>query len=140
MSLWRSVLLKVGLLALTLGTLAWIGWGRSATSAPPVSASEAEPLRVDDAGVPAAVRPGESPAPQKLDLNRATAMEFERLPGVGPVLAQRMVAYRNSIGRFQAVEELDGVKGIGKKKLDQLKPFLTVAKAARPESGHKEPL
>ncbi|MBX3304982.1 MAG: ComEA family DNA-binding protein, partial [Nitrospira sp.] len=62
-----------------------------------------------------------------LDLNRATADELEALPGIGAVLAQRVVAFRESAGRFRTVDDLRGVKGIGAKKFDRLKSLITVS-------------
>lgn len=56
---------------------------------------------------PAAVGDG------KVNLNTATAAELEELPGVGPVLAGRIVAYRESHGPFRTVAELDEVSGVG---------------------------
>ena len=64
---------------------------------------------------------------QALDLNRASAADLEQLPGIGAVLAQRMITYRQSHGGFQTVEELRQVKGIGRKKLDRVRPLVTVA-------------
>ena len=52
-----------------------------------------------------------------IDLNRATAVELEALPGVGPVLAGRIVAYRDLNGPYGAVEDLLDVGGIGEAKL-----------------------
>jgi len=52
-----------------------------------------------------------------IDLNRATAVQLEELPGVGPVLAGRIVAYRELNGPFGAVEDLLDVGGIGEAKL-----------------------
>mgnify|MGYP001812189286 CR=1 FL=1 len=52
-----------------------------------------------------------------VDLNRANAVELEALPGVGPVLASRIVAYRDLNGPFEAVEDLLDVGGIGEAKL-----------------------
>ena len=54
---------------------------------------------------------------QGIDLNRAAAAELEALPGVGPVLAARIVAYRDLNGPFTAVEDLLDVGGIGEAKL-----------------------
>ena len=56
---------------------------------------------------------GRAPGGTPLDLNRATAAELETLPGIGPVLAARIVAYRDSVGRFDAVSDLSAVPGIG---------------------------
>lgn len=59
-----------------------------------------------------------------IDLNRASAEELEQLPGVGPVLAQRIVEYRQQVGRFQSVDELRNVRGIGSKRLEQIRPLV----------------
>ncbi|MGH7506742.1 MAG: ComEA family DNA-binding protein [Longimicrobiales bacterium] len=60
-----------------------------------------------------------------LDLNRATAAELERLPGIGPALAQRIVVYRDSVGRFERIDQLDRVKGIGPALLARLSTLVT---------------
>ena len=52
-----------------------------------------------------------------VDINIATAAELETLDGIGPVLAQRIISYREQNGPFKAVEELDSVSGIGPKRL-----------------------
>lgn len=66
------------------------------------------------------------PAGLRINLNTATQAELERLPGVGPVTAQRIIEYRSQVGAFQSVEELENVKGIGPKKLEQISPYVTV--------------
>jgi competence protein ComEA len=62
-----------------------------------------------------------------LNLNTATAEDLEALPGVGPVLARRIIEYRQARGPFQTIDDLLAVHGIGKKKLAQLAPLITVA-------------
>ncbi|MGC3953515.1 MAG: ComEA family DNA-binding protein [Propionicimonas sp.] len=57
---------------------------------------------------------------QKLSLNSATQAEFETLPGIGPVTAGRIVAWREQHGRFSRIEELQEVDGIGPKTYAQL--------------------
>ncbi|HEY3294937.1 MAG TPA: helix-hairpin-helix domain-containing protein [bacterium] len=52
-----------------------------------------------------------------IDINTATATDFERLDGIGPVLAARMVQYREQHGHFASVDQLDDVPGIGPKRL-----------------------
>jgi competence protein ComEA len=60
----------------------------------------------------------------RLEINRASAAELERLPGIGPALARRIVAYRDTAGPFQRLEELDRVPGIGPAILARLAPLL----------------
>ncbi len=74
----------------------------------------------------------------KLDLNRATAQEFEELPGIGPVLAERIIDYRKSGKAFRMVDDLRAVKGIGKKKFDRIRALITVTPTVvQPERGKK---
>lgn len=61
-----------------------------------------------------------------LDVNSATAEDLTALPGIGPVLAQRIVTYRESHGDFQAVEELLNVEGIGEKRMESIAELLTI--------------
>lgn len=61
-----------------------------------------------------------------LELNRATAAQLEAVPGIGPVLAQRILDYRKQHGPYRSLEELDGVKGIGPKTLEQLREYLYI--------------
>jgi competence protein ComEA len=60
-----------------------------------------------------------------LDLNRATAGELDALPGVGPVLAQRIVDHRKQ-GPFTSVDQLDDVPGIGPARAAELAELVTV--------------
>lgn len=76
------------------------------------------------AAAPRAAVPGTPAAP--LSLNTATAAELEALPNVGPVLAGRIVAHRDSIGGFTAVEQLLEVDGIGEKTFAALRELVTV--------------
>ena len=62
----------------------------------------------------------------EVHLNRATADELERLPGVGPALAERILAYRKAHGRFGNVEELQQVPGIGPKTIEVLRRYLSI--------------
>ncbi|HEX6946277.1 MAG TPA: ComEA family DNA-binding protein [Acidimicrobiia bacterium] len=62
----------------------------------------------------------------RIAVNRATAAELENLPGVGPVLAERIVAYREQNGPFETVEDLLQVPGIGEAKLAALRDLIAV--------------
>lgn len=66
------------------------------------------------------------PRPGRVNINLATATELQRLPHVGPVLAGRIVAYREQHGPFKRVEDLRKVKGIGEKTLARIRPYLTI--------------
>ena len=65
-------------------------------------------------------------AEHPLDLNMATAEELMRLPGIGEVLAERILAYREETGGFSDPEELLKIKGIGEATLEELHPIVIV--------------
>ena len=66
------------------------------------------------------------PAETALNINTATAEELEALPGIGPVLAGRILAYREENGGFRAVEELTKVEGFGTGTLEDIWDLITV--------------
>lgn len=59
-----------------------------------------------------------------IDLNRANAAELDCLPGIGPVLARRIIDYRTRHGRFSRCEELLAVPGIGPRLLERVRPHV----------------
>jgi competence protein ComEA len=60
----------------------------------------------------------------KIPINSAWTEELELLPGIGPSLANRIVAYREEHGDFKRIEDLKKVKGIGDKVLKQINPYV----------------
>lgn len=62
----------------------------------------------------------------RLDLNRATAEDLRRLPGVGPTLADQIVRARERQGRFATAEDLRAVPGMGPKKFERIRDLVTV--------------
>lgn len=62
--------------------------------------------------------------PKDVNINTADKETLVLLPGVGPVMAEAILAYRKDNGNFKSVDELTKVKGIGDKTLEKLKPFL----------------
>lgn len=67
------------------------------------------------------------PPAKPIDLNLANAKELQELPGVGPVTAQRIIEMRQKSGRFHRIEDLLAVRGISQKKLDAMRPYLTIS-------------
>jgi len=74
-------------------------------------------------------RADEAAAKKVVNVNQASAAELERLPRVGPKLAERIVAHRSQHGAFKRVEDLMEVKGVGEKTFALLKPYLSTAGA-----------
>ena len=64
------------------------------------------------------------PSQGTVDINTADAGELQRLPGVGPAMAARIIAFRQSAGGFKKPEELMEVSGIGPKKYAKMQPFI----------------
>lgn len=70
-----------------------------------------------------------SQSPPLIDINSASYSELQNLPGIGPVIAQRIVDYRSANGAFSAIDSLINVKGIGKEKMNQLRNLITIQKS-----------
>ncbi|MEK6804442.1 MAG: helix-hairpin-helix domain-containing protein [Nitrospirota bacterium] len=164
----RSLLIKVAMLAVTLGSLIWIGsvtpirqipshpvrpaaevqvavTPRQVSTPPavlPVGGSSLTATKLPDIPATSPVEESEPPAPheqptsglrpvhreaaRQVDLNHATALDLQALPGIGPKLAQRVIDHRTARGPFGKVEDLRQVKGIGRKKFDRLRPHVLV--------------
>jgi competence protein ComEA len=90
----------------------------------------------------AAQAPDRAPRPAAMavvvNLNTASASDFEALPGIGPKTAARIIEYRQKNGPFKKIEELMNVPGIGEKNFLKLKPQITVA-SARAEASAARP-
>lgn len=74
--------------------------------------------------------PKTQPAPEQatpVNLNTATAADLQKLPGIGPAVAERIIEQRQKLGGFKKVEDLMTVRGIGEKTFLKLKPLITVA-------------
>jgi competence protein ComEA len=68
-----------------------------------------------------------------VNLNTATSADLEKLPGVGPAVAARIIEYRQKNGAFKKIEDLMNVRGIGEKTFLRLKPLITIAPAKTAE-------
>lgn len=74
----------------------------------------------------AAVHAQKQPPAKPIDLNVANVKELQELPGVGAVTAQRIIDMRQKTGRFKRVEDLLAIRGISQKKLDTMRPYVTL--------------
>ncbi len=62
----------------------------------------------------------------KIDINTATLAGLDSIPGIGPVIAQRIIDHRNANGNFKSVEDIKNVKGIGEKTFEKIKDYIEV--------------
>ncbi len=79
----------------------------------------------------------------KLNINTATEAQIALLPGIGPKLAAEVVSHRASNGGFKSIEEIKTINGIGDKKFEKIKDFITVEgdttiRSIKGEKGEKE--
>ena len=81
------------------------------------------PQQIESAETTAPTSPAEK---GKLNINTATAQELTMLPGIGEVLAQRIVDYRNEHGAFTSIDELLNVKDIGPVRLEKITDYITI--------------
>ena len=138
-----SLVIRLAMVAATAGVVVWIGW----TLPSPLvhnldETSQLDPLDTNEHGstdpLPQSktvfetvskrartqsARPSVSPT---VDLNRASERDLEGLPGIGPILAFRILEYREARGPFRDVEQLRRVKGIGKKTFDRIRALVRV--------------
>lgn len=139
----KSLFLKGGILGFGFVAVLWAGWpqppitpldhfsSRSESEAvqenqhqlPPVSSiSNNESLRASTQGGNLQT----ADVPPLVNLNVSSQKELEALPGIGKVLAGRIVTYRSTHGAFQRINDLVKVSGIGGKRLQRLLPYVTV--------------
>lgn len=118
---------KLGLWVAAMAMAAGVAWAQ------PVRTTQAAPS--PGARPVAAASSSTNVAPDLvLDLNKATAEEFEKLPGIGPAKAKAMVDYQKSHG-YRKVEDVTKIQGIGRKTLQKLRPQLTVSDRASSAGG-----
>lgn len=130
---WAAILVTLTLLSFAAGFF----FGRSTVpsavqveGAVPVESPYSAPVEASPAAsenVPEETEPQPSPEVEfPIDLNSADASQLEALPEIGPVLAQRIVDYREESGGFSSIEELKNVSGIGDKTYDAIKNLVKV--------------
>ena len=62
----------------------------------------------------------------KININKATLSEFTSISGIGEGTASKIIEYRNQNGMFKSIEELKNVSGIGEKKFEMIKDYITI--------------
>jgi competence ComEA-like helix-hairpin-helix protein len=69
------------------------------------------------------------PPTHPINLNSASAAELQQVPGIGPSTADKILEMRKSYGAFKSVDDLLAIKGIGPKRLEKMRKYLTIGKA-----------
>jgi competence ComEA-like helix-hairpin-helix protein len=64
-----------------------------------------------------------------VNINTANSAELQQVPGIGPATAEKIVQMRKSYGTFKSVDDLLSIRGIGKKRLEKMRKYLTVSKS-----------
>jgi competence protein ComEA len=74
------------------------------------------------------------PPAKPVNINTATSEELQQVPGIGPATAGKILQMRKSYGAFKSVDDLLAIRGLGQKRLDKMRKYLTVGKAAEPKN------
>ena len=115
-SIWILLSVEVFLLALLLGFFL----GRNSADSP-VQISKLPPATSVE-HLPSATEE----TMEKININTADLEQLQRLPGIGEVLAQRIITYRDKNGAFKSISELTNVEGIGLERLDKIMDYITL--------------
>ncbi|HET7150724.1 MAG TPA: helix-hairpin-helix domain-containing protein [Candidatus Acidoferrum sp.] len=70
------------------------------------------------------------PPARPVNINTANADELQQVPGIGPATAQKILQMRKSYGPFKSVDDLLAIRGLGQKRLDKMRKYLTVGKVS----------
>ena len=68
-------------------------------------------------------------APKPININRANSEELQQVPGIGPATAEKILQMRKSYGAFKSIDDLLSIRGIGKKRLEKMRKYLTISKS-----------
>src|SRR5215470_4809631 len=69
------------------------------------------------------------PPLKPVNINTANSEQLQQVPGIGPATAQKILQMRKSYGPFKSVDDLLAIRGLGQKRLDKMRKYLTVGKA-----------
>src|SRR5229473_844979 len=80
----------------------------------------------------ASVDAGKKKPPAKpVNINTATSEELQQVPGIGPATADKILQMRKSYGAFKSVDDLLAIRGLGPKRLEKMRKYLTVGKTPK---------
>ena len=125
-SAWKiGLILLFGFVMLTVGYFAGRSSGTTVIYERPVAPTvQAETqtdqtAQKDEQAVPVTTE-------DKININTADAAQLETLPGIGPVLAQKIIEYRQTYGQFRIIDQIKDVSGIGDATFAEIEPYITV--------------
>jgi competence ComEA-like helix-hairpin-helix protein len=79
------------------------------------------------------------PPTQPININAADSAQLQLVPGIGPSTAEKILQMRKSYGAFKSVNDLMAVRGIGPKRLEKMRKYLTVGKPSAPAANTAQP-
>src|SRR5712664_805997 len=68
------------------------------------------------------------PPAKPVNINSATSEELQQVPGIGPATAEKILQMRKSYGAFKSIDDLLAIRGLGPKRLEKMRKYLTVSK------------
>jgi len=83
---------------------------------------------------PAVLGGKKKPPAKPVNINTATSEELQQVPGIGPATAEKILQMRKSYGAFKSVDDLLAIRGLGPKRLEKMRKYLTVGKSTPPKS------
>ena len=82
----------------------------------------------------AAIAGKKKPPLKPVNINTANSEELQQVPGIGPATAQKILQMRKSYGPFKSVDDLLAIRGLGQKRLEKMRKYLTVGKMNPPKN------
>jgi competence ComEA-like helix-hairpin-helix protein len=79
------------------------------------------------------------PPTEPININSADSAQLQLVPGIGPSTAEKILQMRKSYGAFKSVNDLMAIRGIGPKRLEKMRKYLTVGKSATPAANATQP-
>jgi competence protein ComEA len=84
---------------------------------------------------PAVLGGKKKPPLRPVNIDTATSEELQQVPGIGPATAEKILQMRKSYGPFKSVDDLLAIRGLGQKRLEKMRKYLTVGKQSPAKSG-----